>query len=166
MRATRVERVAADEVRRTAHGLALPLVLVAPVRLALWIARKVEVEVRRSSRRARGPREHDAEHVSMLVVADDRPKGEQLREARGAYQRRRYGLAPATRPVELVEPGGRLADVALERARLYRVVLTRIRSALNAAMSTPVASRSLSSACTSVVPEPANGSSTRPPGRT
>ena len=45
-------------------------------------------------------------------------------------------------------------------------VLTEIRSALKAAMSTPTASYPDSSACTSVVPEPANGSSTRPPGRT
>ena len=34
---------------------------------------------------------------------------------------------------------------------------------LNAAMSAPTASRPLSSHCTSVVPDPANGSSTRPP---
>ena len=41
-------------------------------------------------------------------------------------------------------------------------VFTRISRQLNAAMSTPAESSPLSSAWTSVVPEPANGSSTRP----
>src|SRR3954447_14256535 len=50
--------------------------------------------------------------------------------------------------------------------RLYDCVLTRISRQLNAAMSTPVASKPDSSACTSVVPEPANGSSTCPPRAT
>jgi hypothetical protein len=45
----------------------------------------------------------------------------------------------------------------------YCAVLTRISRQLNAASSTPVASRPDSSACTSVVPEPANGSSTWSP---
>src|SRR6266545_4418729 len=46
---------------------------------------------------------------------------------------------------------------------LYRRVFTYISRQLKAAMSTPVESCPDSSACTSVVPEPAKGSSTRPP---
>jgi len=47
---------------------------------------------------------------------------------------------------------------------LCSFVLTCISKQLNAAMSTPTECNPLSSACTSVVPEPANGS-THPPAR-
>ena len=74
----RVERVTAEEVVGALDRPALALVLEAPVRLGLRLLREVEVEVRRQPRRPRRAREHDAQDVRMLVVADEDPEGEQL----------------------------------------------------------------------------------------
>ena len=158
----RVERVAAQEADRRLDRPARPLVLVAPVLAGLRLARRLEVEVRRAARRPRRARQHDAQHVAVLVLADQLAECKQLAE--------RLGRIPA---LDVAAPGA-----ALTRARRpshtsrssppsestsYAAVLAPIRRQLNAASSTPVASSPDSSACTSVVPEPANGSSTCEP---
>src|SRR5205085_7709504 len=67
-----VERVAADEMLRALDRPALPLVLVAPVGADLRRARALGAEVWRQPRGPRRPREHDAQHVRVLVVVDQR----------------------------------------------------------------------------------------------
>ena len=74
----RVERVAAQERRRLAHRTADPLVLVAPVLLALGLARKVEVEMPRPPGRARRTAQYHPQHVRIDVVVDQLAEAEQL----------------------------------------------------------------------------------------
>src|SRR5205085_12638433 len=74
----RIECVATYEVRCVLDRPALAAVLVTPVRLALRHAGEVEIEVRGEARGARRAREHDAQHVSMLVVGDERAEAKQL----------------------------------------------------------------------------------------
>ena len=69
-----VERVTLQKVRRSLDRPAGPSVLVAPVLLALRQARKVEIEVGRPSRRARGSCEHHAQDVTVLVVVAEVPE--------------------------------------------------------------------------------------------
>src|SRR2546429_1010972 len=52
--------------------------LVTPVRLELRRARELQIEMRRSPGRTRGARQDHTQDVSMLVVVDDCPEGEQL----------------------------------------------------------------------------------------
>ena len=54
--------------------------LVAPVLARLRLARRLEVEVRSSARRARGAGEDDAQDVAVLVLVDEIPEREQLRD--------------------------------------------------------------------------------------
>ena len=89
--------------------------------------------------------------------------------ARGAYQARTYGEALAgTRSSGSNAAARSCAQIRsrLIASRLWRRVLTRMSRQLKAATSTPTASCPDSRHWTSVVPEPANGSSTRPPGAT
>src|SRR5439155_775678 len=93
-----VERVAADEVLGAIDRPALALVLEAPVRLELRAAGKVEIEVRRPPRRARGTGEHEPQYVGVLVVLCKRTKAEEVssrlrREPLGDIRRRRSGDA-------------------------------------------------------------------------
>ena len=74
--------------------------------------------------------------------------------------------APCHRPRTMPSARGPTRGRGARRRGLCRRVLTRISRRLKPATSTPVASRPDSSDCTSVVPEPANGSSTCPPGTT
>ena len=64
----RVERVAAEEVLGPVDRPAGSAVLVTPVGLALRGAREVEVEVRGQPGRSRRARQHDTEHVGLLVA--------------------------------------------------------------------------------------------------
>src|SRR6266550_6958940 len=74
----RVERVAAEELRRPLDGPALPSMLVTPVGLELRLTRKFEIEVRRAARGSGRASEDYAEHVCMLVIVDERAEAEQL----------------------------------------------------------------------------------------
>ena len=71
-------------------GPALALVLEAPVRLGLRRAREVEIEVRREPRRARGAREHDPQHVGVLVVVGERRGSAAARRAPAARTTSRH----------------------------------------------------------------------------
>ena len=82
---------------------------------------------------------------------------------RGAYHARTYGVASAgIRPSASNAPACSCAQRRSRRiaSRLWLRVFTRISRQLKPATSAPVASRPDSSDWTSVVPEPANGSST------
>ena len=119
----RVERVAADEVLRALDGLALAPVLEAPVRLELRLLREVEVEMRRPPRRACGAREHDAQHVGVLVVGDQRAEAEQV----AARLRREPPLGVRRRPPGRAFAGGEacehVSQLALEHERVVRTGL-------------------------------------------
>ena len=126
--------------------------------------REVEIEVRRPPRRASGAREDDPQHVGVLVVAERASGSGAARRAPAARTTRRHSASASP---AAPSPASKRAS-ASRRSRsstngLCARVLTRISRQLNAAMSTPTESRPLSSAWTSVVPSPANGSSTRPP---
>ena len=76
--------------------------------------------MRRSPRRARRAREHDAQHVGVLVLVGERAKAQQLiarvRREPAAHVRRRTGrvtLAP-------LEPRERIAQIVLEPERIVR----------------------------------------------
>ena len=119
----RVERVAAEEAGRGLDRTAGPPVLVAPVLAHLRLARRLEVEVRGAPRRPGGAREHDAEQVLVLVLADQLAEGEQLR--------RRLRLVPAAdvRRRARARGGERVdarADVAQLRAERLDVVARRL----------------------------------------
>jgi len=88
---------------------------VAPVRLALWTTREIEVEARREASRARAPREYDAQHVAVLVIGDERAEKEQIRSGT-----RRDPVAPIAacpsgrRHLEAFEAGEGVAKLGLE----------------------------------------------------
>jgi hypothetical protein len=113
-----VEPVALEEVRSALDRAALPLVLVAPVRITLGDAREVEVEVRRQPRRPSGAREHHAQHVRVLVAVDEPAEREQvaggLRRVPAADEcGRRDGLG-------LGDAAERVAHLAFEREQVVR----------------------------------------------
>src|SRR5436190_3636163 len=80
--ADRVERVPAQELERLIDRTAEPAVLVTPVRLELWLAREVEVEVRRLTRRTSRATEDHLGHAGnrRLELRERRPVREKLTE--------------------------------------------------------------------------------------
>ena len=91
-------------------------------RLCLWhqygaglrAAREVEVEVRREPRRARGAREHDPQHVGVLVAVEHRPEPEQVGGGLGREPLADVRGRLADRPLTSLEPRERVAEVVLE----------------------------------------------------
>ncbi len=120
----RVEGVAAQEVLGALDRTTCLAVLVAPVLLGLWLTREVEVEVRRPAGRPGGAREHDAHHVRVLVVVDQRAVEDELR---GGLRREPAVDVRArprwAHPSEGLEPSERVAQLVLEREQ---VVLGRL----------------------------------------
>ena len=108
----RVERVAAEEVLGALDGAARLPVLVAPVLADLRLAREVEVEVGRASGGAGGAREHDAHHVTVLVVLDQRAVEDELGRGFRRVPRVDEGVRPRrSRSVEGLEPAQRVAQL-------------------------------------------------------
>ena len=120
----RVQGVAAQEVLGALDGTARLAVLVAPVLLDLGLAREVEVEVRRPAGRPGGAREHDAHHVRVLVVVDQRAVEDELCGGLRCEPAVDVGVRPRrAHPVEGLEPAERVAQLVLEREQ---VVLGRL----------------------------------------
>ena len=159
-RATRVERVAAQEVvgtvdRAGTRACACGTSTARPAAPAGSRGRSVSSaapNVRRA--RARRAARRRARSVGERAEAEQVVSGLR-REPRADERRRRPGL----RPRRARSARARRAARARARTGCTRSVFTRISRQLNAAMSTPALRGPDSSAWTSVVPEPANGSS-------
>jgi hypothetical protein len=95
-----------------------PLVLVAPVRLELWHAREIEVEMGRAARRPSRPREHYAENVLMLVVPDQRAERQELACRLGRIPLGRIAGRSWALSVERFDPPHDVADLRLEREQV------------------------------------------------
>ena len=79
--------------------------------------------MRRAPGRARGAREHDAQHVGMLVLVGERAEAQQVIARGGANQRRTYGVAPDRVALPPLESRKRVAKIVLERERIVRARL-------------------------------------------
>ena len=84
------------------------------------VAREVEIEVRRASRRPRGAREHDPQHVGVLVVARRATGSEAAPRAPAARTTRRRTPEPRRHTFARREARERVAQVALEHERVVR----------------------------------------------
>jgi hypothetical protein len=119
----RVERVAADEVVGLLDRLAFALVLVTVVWPGLRDLREVEVEMSGQPRRPRSAREHDPQHVGMLVLADQRPEAQQVFARLRREPRANVRALVARLAVPTLKARERIAQLVLQDERLVLVRL-------------------------------------------